>query len=107
MTYLKKSNLLLSIGLFGLLSSCNVEDLKFDNLYVHNKTSSYAVELGFASYTMVDLLQNLDDESLIIDSTSSDVVQIKFKLDSFSVTKGDLFEDTDILEVEAVEDQNS
>jgi hypothetical protein len=85
-----------------MLGGCNFSDIKFDNLYVDEISSTYAVELGFARYSIVDLLDQLDDENLIIDSTSSDVIEIRFEIDPYTVTRKDLFEDTDILQIEEI-----
>ena len=84
------------------MASCNYDDLKFDNIYADNATPIYAIELGYAGYTMSELLEELDTTTLIIDSTSSDVLELRFEIDPFTVTKGDILNDTEIIEFDPV-----
>lgn len=98
--YLRKN--LFALLLCMSMLACNFNDLKLDNLYADNATPIYAVELGFAEYSMSELLEELDTSTLIIDSTSSDVLELRFEIDPFTVTKGDILDDTDIIEFDPV-----
>ena len=88
-------------------SSCNIDDLQFDNLYLEDASPTIAAEIGFANYTVSELLEELDTSTLIIDSTSSDVIEIRFELDPVTVTKSDVLDDTEIVEVEPVNESKT
>ncbi len=85
-----------------MLYACNIDDIKLDNVYYDTPSPSIAIELGYAGYSMSDLLEELDTSTLIIDSTSSEVLELHFEIDPFTVTKGDILEDTDIIDFDPV-----
>ncbi len=98
----------LNTGLFTLLLalvivSCNYEDIQFgDNVYVDDASPVYALEIGYGSYSMARLLQELDTTDLTIDSTSGTVIELQFKVDDITVTKGDVLDETDVISIDQV-----
>lgn len=80
---------------------CNSEELSFDNLYLEEASPTIALNLGYGSYTTGKLLEELEGEDYTIDSTNT-VVELRFDLETTVVTRGDLLEDTEVVDVEPV-----
>lgn len=67
---------ILAIILFG---SCNIDDLKFDNIKDLEYNAKVAIPLGTASYTIKELIEDLEDDRLEINEGSDLALSFIYK----------------------------
>lgn len=70
-----------AIGVICLtaFSRCNISDINFDDIEVPNHKGEFGIALGPAKYTMQDLIEELQDSSLVIEEGSNNLIKVIYR----------------------------
>jgi hypothetical protein len=66
--------LILFIGVFAL--SCNINDLDFEDIETPNYKGEVAVPIGEATYTMKELLEEVQDSAISIEEEGNNFITV-------------------------------